>query len=47
MNKPQDATSPCRLDELNQIKLFVPPDLYSAFHRCIWVQVNETGKKST
>ncbi len=44
MNKPQDATSPCRLDELNQIKLFVPPDLYSAFHRCIWVQVNETGK---
>ncbi|WP_084813430.1 hypothetical protein [Desulfogranum japonicum] len=44
MNNPQDNTGPCSLDELSQIKLFVPPNLYSAFHRCVWIRVNETGK---
>ena len=27
-----------------EIKLFVPDDLYRAFHRCVWVLINETGR---
>ncbi|WP_035245916.1 hypothetical protein [Desulfogranum mediterraneum] len=30
--------------ELAEIKLFVPPHLYRAFQRCLWIQVHETGK---
>lgn len=31
-------------DELAEIKLLVPPHLYRAFHRCVWIQINQTGK---
>ncbi len=31
-------------DELTELKLFVPDDLYRAFQRCVWVIVNETGR---
>ena len=27
--------------DLKEIKLFVPPDLYRAFQRCVWIQVHE------
>lgn len=30
--------------DLVEIKLFVPPDRYRAFQRCVWVQVHETGR---
>jgi hypothetical protein len=30
--------------DLAEIKLFVPEDLYRAFQRCVWIQVNETGR---
>ena len=26
---------------LEEIRLFVPPDLYRAFQRCVWIQVHE------
>jgi hypothetical protein len=29
---------------LAEIKLFVPPDRYRAFQRCIWILVHETGR---
>lgn len=29
--------------DLAEIKLFVSEDLYRAFHRCVWILVNETG----
>ncbi len=29
------------IDDLEEIKLLVPPDLYRAFQRCVWIQVNE------
>jgi hypothetical protein len=29
---------------LEEIKLFVPPDSYRAFQRCVWIQVHETGR---
>ncbi len=37
-------------NDLNQgeplvaLKLMVSEDLYRAFHRCLWIQINETGK---
>ncbi|PIE58992.1 MAG: hypothetical protein CSA33_00455 [Desulfobulbus propionicus] len=44
MHKPQTSSPPSSFDDLNEIKLFVSAKLYSAFHRCIWLQVHETGK---
>lgn len=29
---------------LKEIKLFVPDHLYSAFHRCVWILVNQTER---
>lgn len=31
-------------EELAELKLFVDPDLFKAFQRCVWVLVNETGR---
>jgi len=31
-------------DDLTEIKLFVPEHLYRAFQRCVWIQINETGR---
>ncbi len=31
-------------DDLAEIKLFVPQDIYRAFQRCVWIQVHETGR---
>ncbi|RUM39889.1 MAG: hypothetical protein DSY70_04790 [Desulfobulbus sp.] len=30
--------------DLEEIKLFVPPDRYRAFQRCVWILVHETGR---
>ncbi len=30
--------------DLAEVKLFLPEDLYRAFHRCVWILVNETGR---
>ncbi len=30
--------------EVQEIKLFVPPDRYRAFQRCLWIQVHESGR---
>jgi hypothetical protein len=29
---------------LVELKLLLPEDLYRAFHRCLWVRINETGQ---
>lgn len=29
---------------LKEVKLLVPEDLCRAFQRCVWVQINETGR---
>lgn len=29
---------------MERIELMVPDDLYRAFHRCLWLLVNETGQ---
>ncbi len=29
---------------LAEVRLFLPEDLYRAFHRCVWILVNETGR---
>lgn len=31
-------------DELAELKLFVDPNMFKAFQRCVWVLVNETGR---
>lgn len=31
-------------DDLTELKLFVPDDLYRAFQRCTWIIVQETGR---
>lgn len=38
----REDTSP--EEGLSEIKLFVPEDLYRAFHRCVWIQVNEEDR---
>ncbi|MFP3982728.1 MAG: hypothetical protein ACLFV2_03445 [Desulfurivibrionaceae bacterium] len=40
----QDTDCPNSGRELHAIQIKVPEDLYRAFQRCIWVQVNETGR---
>ncbi len=30
--------------DLTELKLFVDDDLCRAFQRCVWIQVNETGR---
>lgn len=30
--------------EVQEVKLFVPPDRYRAFQRCLWIQVHESGR---
>ncbi len=29
--------------ELCELKIRIPPDLYRAFQRCVWIRVHETG----
>ena len=29
---------------LVELKLLLPEDLYRAFQRCLWIQINETGQ---
>nr|WP_321465522.1 hypothetical protein [uncultured Desulfobulbus sp.] len=31
-------------EPLVALKLMVPEDLHRAFQRCLWIQINETGK---
>lgn len=30
--------------ELIELKLYVPEELYRAFHRCLWMRLEETGR---
>ncbi|MDY0391212.1 hypothetical protein [Desulfobulbus oligotrophicus] len=30
--------------QLIELRLQVPPDLYRAFQRCVWIRINETGQ---
>lgn len=30
--------------DLTELKLFIPDDLYRAFQRCVWILINETGR---
>ncbi|MGI6656392.1 MAG: hypothetical protein ACOX5Z_06145 [Desulfobulbus sp.] len=30
--------------DLVALKLLVPPDLYRAFQRCVWIQIHETDR---
>ena len=32
---------------LTEVKLFVPEELARAFHRCLWLRINETEKSRT
>ncbi|MBU1139858.1 MAG: hypothetical protein KKD01_02855 [Proteobacteria bacterium] len=34
----------CGADELIELKLKVPADLYRAYQRCSWIIINETGR---
>jgi len=43
MDNPLEPTDPCPASELEVVKIFVSPDRYRAFHRCVWIQVHETG----
>ena len=29
---------------VEEIKLFVSPDRYRAFQRCLWIQIHESGR---
>ncbi len=29
--------------QLSELKLYIPDDLYRAFHRCLWILVNENN----
>ncbi len=39
----QSGHSENRGEELAVLKIHVRPDLYRAFHRCVWMTVCETG----
>ena len=39
----KDPTSDATV-ELAELKLWIPPDLYRAFQRCVWILVHETGR---
>jgi len=41
MAAPDDKQWP---PELCEIRIKIPPDLYRAFQRCVWIQVHETGR---
>lgn len=30
--------------QLVELRLQIPPDLYRAFQRCVWIRINETGQ---
>lgn len=32
-------------DELVELKLKIPKDLYRAYQRCSWIIINETGRE--
>ncbi|WP_456387003.1 hypothetical protein [Desulfolithobacter sp.] len=42
INLQEKGCPDCR--DLAEIKLFVSEDLYRAFHRCVWILVNETDR---
>jgi hypothetical protein len=31
-------------NQLVELKLLVPEDLFRAFQRCVWIQIHETGQ---
>ena len=43
MSGPAQQDNDCD-QELEMIKIFVPPGYYRAFQRCVWIQVHETGR---
>ena len=34
-------------EDLAELKLFLPHDLYRAFQRCLWILAQETGRPRT
>jgi len=36
--------APERAAEYTELKLFVAPDLYRAFQRCVWILAQEQGR---
>lgn len=34
---------PENAQQLVELRLQIPPDLYRAFQRCVWIRINETG----
>jgi hypothetical protein len=35
---------PENAQQLVELRLQIPPDLYRAFQRCVWIRINETGQ---
>ncbi|MBV5316865.1 MAG: hypothetical protein JZU50_03555 [Desulfobulbaceae bacterium] len=44
MHTSDDEPPAPRAVQLVELRLLVPEDLYRAFQRCLWVQINETGQ---
>lgn len=44
--KHKNNTPPSGTENLNteELKLYVSPDQYRAFQRCMWIRINETGQ---
>ncbi len=44
MNASDREVKPDHMAHLVELKLMLPDDLYRAFQRCLWIQINETGQ---
>ena len=44
MNASDLEGQPDHTAHLVELKLLLPEDLYRAFQRCLWIQINETGQ---
>jgi hypothetical protein len=44
MNASDCEGQPEHTAHLVELRLLLPEDLYRAFQRCLWIQINETGQ---
>ena len=44
MNASDLKGQPGHTVQLVELKLLLPEDMYRAFQRCLWIQINETGQ---
>jgi len=44
MPKTEPPADPPARPALVELKLQIPPDLYRAFQRCLWIRIHETGQ---